>query len=91
MERSRQLTAGLLGAIGPVGKTIARKHAQRFSPDNIREHVRREGGGFLKVLEIKCWNRYELLAKDLNADQVEHEIREAITGYAEALITGETF
>lgn len=91
LERSRQLTAGLLGAIGPIGSTFARKFVQRFSPDDIRKDVKREGGGFLKMLEIKCWNRYELLAKDLNEDQVEHEVREAITKYAESLITGKTF
>lgn len=91
LERSRQLTAGLLGAIGPVGSTFARKFAQRFSPDDIRKDVKREGGGFLQMTEVKCWNRYELLAKDLNEDQVEHELREAITKYAESLITGKTF
>lgn len=91
LERSRQLTAGLLGAIGPVGSTFARKFAQRFSPDDIRNDVRREGGGFLKMIEIKCWNRYEQLAKDLNEDQIEYEVREAITKYAESLITGKTF
>jgi hypothetical protein len=92
LDRSRQLTAGLLGAIGPVGSTIARKFAQRFSPDDIRKHVKREGSGFIKILdEVKYWNRYELLAKDLNADQVDREIREEITRYAEALITGRTF
>ena len=42
LERSRQLTAGLLGAIGPVGSTFARKFARRFSPDDIRNDVRRE-------------------------------------------------
>ena len=91
LERSRQLTAGLLGAIGPVGSTFARKFAQRFSPDDIRNDVRREGGGFLKMTEIKCWNRYEQLAKDLNGDQIEYEVREAITKFAEAIITGKTF
>ena len=91
LERSRKLTAGLLGAIGPVGRTFARKFAQRFSPDDIRKDVRREGGGLLKALETKCWNRYELLAKDLTEDQVERDVRETITKYAESLITGKTF
>lgn len=91
LERSRQLVAGLLGAIGPVGSTFARKFAQRFSPDDIRKDAKREGGSFLKAIEVRCWARYEILAKDLSEDQVEHDIREAISEYAESLISGRKF
>ena len=91
LERSRQLIAGLLGAIGPVGSNFARKFSQRFSPDDIRKHVRHDKKGFLKGLEVKCWEHYELMASDLTEDQVEHEIHDAITKFAESLIISDKY
>ena len=62
LEKTRQLTAGLLSAIGPAGEIFARKHLEKFAPEKIRAGVESKSSGFISNVEQKCWRRYVELA-----------------------------
>ena len=88
LERTRQLLAGLLSAIGPAGETYARNHLETFAPEKIRATVEGGSSGFLSNLEQKCWRRYVTLANELNGPAVEKQIVDAIVGYTEQIVLG---
>lgn len=87
LERTRQLTAGLLSAIGPAGEIFARKHLERFAPEKIRASVESKSPGFISNVELKCWRRYVELAADLSGQAVEAQIVDGIVAYTEDLIS----
>lgn len=87
VNRLRQLLAGVMTAIGPAGRSIARKQLARYGPDAIRDAANLEAG-FFSSIEQKCWRKYTELAKDLNEDAIEGELHEAIARYAEDLMRG---
>jgi hypothetical protein len=87
LDKSRQLMAGVLAAIGPSGRNYARRHMARYSPEALRDAVKTEsGGGLFASAETKCWKKYTELAAELNEDAIEAEIQEAIVKYAEELM-----
>ena len=86
LDKTRQLFASLLSAIGPTGETYARKHLETFAPEKIRATV--ETGGFLTNLEQKCWRRYVALASQLNGPVIEKQIIDSIVNYAEEILSG---
>jgi hypothetical protein len=86
LEKTRQLLAGLLSAIGPTGESYARHHLQTFAPEKIRATV--ETGGFLTNVEQKCWRRYVTLAGELNGPAIEKQIVDAIVTYTEEVVSG---
>jgi hypothetical protein len=88
LEKSRQLTVGLLSAIGPAGETYAQHHLQTFAPEKIRATVESKSPGFLGNVEQKCWRRYLELAGELSGAGVEKQIVDAIVSYTEALVSG---
>ncbi len=87
VDRLRQLTAGILTAIGPAGGTFAKQHLARFSPEAIKNLASAEAGLFMSI-EQKCWRKYSELAAEFTEDAVETEIQEAIGRYAEDLMRG---
>ena len=88
LERTRQLLAGLLSAIGPAGETYARNHLETFAPEKIRVTVEAGSAGFLSNMEQKCWRRYVALANELNGPAVEKQIVGAIVRYTEQIVLG---
>jgi hypothetical protein len=88
LEKTRQLLAGLLAAIGPTGETYARHHLETFAPEKIRAAVEAASSGFLSNPEQKCWRRYVTLASDLNGPAIEKKIVGAIVSYAEEIVLG---
>jgi hypothetical protein len=86
LEKTRQLLAGLLSAIGPTGESYARHHLETFAPEKIRATV--ETGGFLTNVEQKCWRRYVILAGELNGPAIEKQIVDTIVGYTEEVVSG---
>ncbi|MBV9272285.1 MAG: hypothetical protein JO333_00175 [Verrucomicrobia bacterium] len=88
LERTRQLLAGLLSAIGTVGETFARRHLETFAPEKIRSTVDAASSGFLSNVEQKCWRRYLVLANELNGPAVEKQIVDAIVRYTEEIASG---
>jgi len=88
LERTRQLLAGLLSAIGPAGETYARNHLETFAPEKIRATIDGGSSSFLSNVEQKCWRRYVTLANELNGPAVEKQIVDAIVGYTEQIVLG---
>ena len=86
LDKTRQLFAGILSAIGPAGETYARQHLETFAPEKIRATV--ETGGFLTNVEQKCWRRYVVLASELNGPVIEKQIVDTIAGYTEEIVSG---
>jgi hypothetical protein len=87
LDKTRQLIAGLLSAIGPAGETFARKHLEKFAPEKIRGSVESRSPGFISNVELKCWRRYVELAADLSGQAVETQIIDGIVAYTEELIS----
>jgi hypothetical protein len=86
LDKTRQLLAGLLSAIGPTGETYARHHLETFAPEKIRASV--ETGTFITNVEQKCWRRYVSLAEQLNGPAIEEQIVNAIVTYTEEVVSG---
>lgn len=86
LDMSRQLIAGLLGAIGPIGRTYGRYSANRFSPEEIKKLVKMESQKFFVNQKARYWDKYTELASDLSEDTIEVGIHKAIVKYAEDLI-----
>ena len=88
LEKTRQLLAGLLSAIGPMGETYARRHLETFAPEKIRATIEAGSPGFLSNVEQKCWRRYVALANEVNGPAVEKQIVDAIVSYTEEIVLG---
>ena len=88
IDRLRQLVAGIMGAIGPAGRSFSQRHLARFGPDAIKDLAAAEGGGMFAGAEQKNWRKYVQLAKDLNEDAIESEMVECVARYAEGLMRG---
>jgi hypothetical protein len=86
LDKTRQLTIGLLSALGPAGETYARHHLETFAPEKIRATVEAGSSGFLTNVEQKCWRKYAELAGELNGPAVENQIVKAIVAYTEEII-----
>ncbi|MBV9129058.1 MAG: hypothetical protein JO298_01570 [Verrucomicrobia bacterium] len=87
LEKTRQLIAGLLSAIGPAGEIFARKHLERFAPEKIRASVESKSPGFISNIELRCWRRYVELSANLSGQAVETQIVDGIVSYTEELIS----
>lgn len=88
IDRLRQLIAGIMGAIGPAGRSFSQRHLARFGPDAIKDLAAAEGGGMFAGADVKNWRKYVQLAKDLNEDAIESEMVECVARYAEGLMRG---
>ncbi len=87
VDKTRQLIAGLLAAIGSTGETFARQYLARFSPVEIKAAADAEAGFFLGP-EQKCWRRYLALFNETSGVAIEQEISKIVAKYTESLITG---
>jgi hypothetical protein len=87
VDKTRQLIAGLLAAIGSTGETFARQFLSRFSPVAIKAAADAEAGFFLGP-EQKCWRRYMALFNETSGVAVEQEISKIVAKYTESLING---
>jgi len=87
IDRLRQLTAGLIGAIAQAGSLFAQRHVGRFAVANIEGDADKMPGAFVSK-EVKCWRRYKELAAVMEVQTIEREIQDAIGEYTETLIKG---
>jgi hypothetical protein len=87
LDKTRQITAGLLSAIGPAGEIFARKYLEKYAPEKIRASVESKSPGFIASVEQKCWRRYVELAAELSGQGVETQIVDGIVAYTEELIS----
>jgi len=87
LDKTRQLIAGLLAAIGATGETFARQFLGRYSPDAIKELAEADPGFFIGA-EQKCWRKYIQVFNELSGVAIENEITGVIAKYTENLILG---
>ena len=87
LDKTRQLIAGLLAAIGATGETFARQFLSRYSPQAIKELAEAEPGFFIGS-EQKCWRKYIQVFNELSGVAIENEITGAIAKHTENLILG---
>jgi hypothetical protein len=87
LDKTRQLIAGLLAAIGATGETFARQFLARYSPQTIKELAEAEPGFFIGS-EQKCWRKYIQVFNELSGVAIENEITGTIAKYTENLILG---
>lgn len=87
LDHSRKLTAGLLMAIGGVGRNYGKKYLERFSPDVIRDLAEMTKGW--AALEKKCWDKFVELHNEFATEPaIEKEIQDAIARFAEEVMRG---
>jgi hypothetical protein len=87
LDKTRQLIAALLAAIGATGETFARQFLSRYSPQAIKELAEAEPGFFIGS-EQKCWRKYIQVFNELSGVAIENEITGGIAKYTENLILG---
>jgi protein-tyrosine-phosphatase len=87
LDKTRQLMAGLLAAIGATGEAFARQFLSRYSPQAIKELAEAEPGFFIGA-EQKCWRKYIEAFNELSGVAIENEIAATIAKYTENLILG---
>jgi hypothetical protein len=87
VDKTRQLIAGLLAAVGSTGESFARQFLGRVSPSAIKEKADAESGFFIGP-EQKCWRKYLETFNDINGVSIEKEIAEILARDTEQLILG---
>lgn len=88
LERTRRLTAGLLGAVGRAGGVFAKERARLFDPNAIAAVAQSEKK-WNESIEFACWRKYVQLCKEYGAEgAIEKAIQEAMARAAENLIMG---
>ena len=87
VDKTRQLIAGLLAAIGATGEGFARNFLTRFSPQHIKEQADADPGFFIGG-EQKCWRKYNQIFYETTGVAIENEIANIIAKYTEDLILG---
>ena len=85
LDKTRQLIAGLLAAIGATGETFARQFLGRYSPQAIKDLAEADPGFFIGA-EQKCWRKYIQVFNELSGVAIENEITGTIAKYTENLI-----
>jgi len=87
VDKTRQLLAGLLAAIGSTGESFARQFLGRVAPTAIKEKADAESGFFVGP-EQKCWRKYLEVFNEINGVSIEKEIAEVLAKNTEELILG---
>lgn len=89
LQLVRKVAAGLIAAIGHVGRNFANGRLSLLSPGQIQQLVLAEGGRSLfGGMDAKCWTKYCELAAQMDAATVEREIMSAIGDYAAQVVEG---
>lgn len=87
VDKTRQLIAGLLAAVGSTGESFARQFLGRVAPSAIKEKADAESGFFIGP-EQKCWRKYLETFNDINGVSIEKEIAGILAQNTEELILG---
>jgi hypothetical protein len=87
VDKTRQLIAGLIAAIGSTGETFARQFLSRVAPAAIKEQADAESGFFIGP-EQKCWRKYTAIFNEISGISIEKEIAEILARNTEELILG---
>lgn len=88
LEKTRQLIAGLLAALGPAGKNYARRYLTQYSPEAIRDLVKLEGASIFGNADARYWKKYTDLAQEISEASIQTDMQDAVVKYAEDLMRG---
>jgi hypothetical protein len=86
LEQSRQMLAGMLGAIRQIGRVLSRQYSTKYSAVAIREMIHLEKGNFFVSEEVRCWRKYQEIAEDLAEAKIERDIQDALVNCTEELL-----
>jgi hypothetical protein len=90
LDKTRLLSAGLLGAAGGAGRTFAERFGAEFSPDNLMALAKTDAElgkiGMTAKDEARGWRKFKKHFLMMNEDAIEDRIRTAIAHQAENLI-----
>ena len=87
VDKTRQLIAGLLAAVGATGEAFARQFLSRVAPSAIKEKADAESGFFIGP-EQKCWRKYLETFNEISGVSIEKEIAGILATNTEELILG---
>lgn len=87
VDKTRQLIAGLLAAVGSTGESFARQFLSRVAPAAIKEKADAESGFFIGP-EQKCWRKYLETFNEISGVSIEKEISAILATNTEELILG---
>lgn len=88
IDNTRNMNTGLLGSIGFLGKSFAKRFSDRLSPNAIVEVAEAEGIPWHISKEGKYWEKYSLMAEEMNEVALEKIFDEMIVTHAEELVGG---
>ncbi len=88
IDNTRNMNTGLLGSIGSLGKSFARRYHDRLSPSAIIEVAEAEGISWTSSKEKSYWEKYTLMAEEMNEIALEKIFDEMIVSHAEELVGG---
>ncbi|MGI9014801.1 MAG: hypothetical protein ACR2GY_11220 [Phycisphaerales bacterium] len=86
LERLRGLVASMIFAIKTAPREWAHRHLERYAPPAIEAAVAQEGVGFLGKREVKCWEKYQELARDLDQVVMTQEILAVVAEFASRIL-----
>jgi hypothetical protein len=90
IEKTRQLVSAVLASLDAVGRGFAQSYQTHYSPEAIRETVRAEGKpGLFDNPDARAWQCYAERTSQLNAPEIENEIREHLVRLTEEFARGE--
>jgi hypothetical protein len=86
LEQLRHLVASLLSSISQVGRQFGQQHLAKFAPNEIEASAAMEPGGFLVAKEIKCWRKYQELAKSFDDPAaIDNQVMQIITEFVSSM------
>jgi hypothetical protein len=91
VEKTRQLIAGLLGALGGAGRIFANRFAADFSPEHVLTVAKLDsslGSGMFGNDEVRAWRKFKQLFQGQTEEVIEERLQEAIAHSAEGLMRG---
>jgi hypothetical protein len=88
VEKSRMLTAGLLGAIPAGAAAFLARFSDEFSPEGIGALAKSDRNIPGWTDDAKSWNQYKKMFEDRRGKLFEEKMYEALARKAESLMTG---
>lgn len=87
LERTRQLTAAMIAAIGRLGRVLAENLAKQYSPA-VLEQAARQDKRWHEGVEIAAWRLFKERAEGLDETELDREVRRLLVEYTESVARG---
>ena len=87
LERVRQMAAGLVAAVGQVGRQFVARYASKYAPMEI-ETLARQDKRWHESADVACWRKFKELAESMDEAAMEREVKQIITDYTTSLVKG---